>query len=331
MLAEGSDGRPVMVWNTSAFQLLIISATGGFTGLFVYAPVPGAGNLIDSIAPAAGTDPYGNTYVQGIASYAAGNSAVNSQLTAGTLRFNEPAIFSAASIGSNASAALILGSGQVLNTDNSAIIALGPGAVGTVATVAILNSALELEEQNTPAADGSVTAGPKLFGNFSGSLQVVEDSRSGDGQLYSTEHIRLVGTGGPQTVNSTADAPVTGLTRSVGKGSYHFHAKIEWTQGGTASNQKFGFTGPAASSASETLQSINTSSQQVPDGRHNSGLATVAIGSAIYAAGSVVITEIDGLATFTAAGTLSVGVACTVAANTFTVTNTESWLDVDPM
>jgi hypothetical protein len=53
-------------WSNQLVSLLIISATGGFTGLFIYSPAPGPGNLITSIAPNAGTDPFGNHYPAGI-------------------------------------------------------------------------------------------------------------------------------------------------------------------------------------------------------------------------------------------------------------------------
>lgn len=51
-----------MGWQNNIFPLLIVNASGGFTGLFVYSPRPGPGNLIAAIAGAAGTDPYGNAY-----------------------------------------------------------------------------------------------------------------------------------------------------------------------------------------------------------------------------------------------------------------------------
>lgn len=54
-----------MGWNESLFPLLIITETGGFTGEFIYAPGPGAGNLVFSNTAQGGTDPYGNTYLAG--------------------------------------------------------------------------------------------------------------------------------------------------------------------------------------------------------------------------------------------------------------------------
>jgi hypothetical protein len=51
-----------MGWQNNIFPLLIVNASGGFTGLFVYSPAPGPGNLIGAITGAASTtDPYGNT------------------------------------------------------------------------------------------------------------------------------------------------------------------------------------------------------------------------------------------------------------------------------
>jgi hypothetical protein len=53
-------------WNNQLVSLIIISAGGGFTGFFMYSPVPGPGNLITSIAPVAGVDPFGNAYPAGV-------------------------------------------------------------------------------------------------------------------------------------------------------------------------------------------------------------------------------------------------------------------------
>jgi hypothetical protein len=56
-------------WTNQLINLLIIAAQSGFSGVFVYNPAPGTGNLIASVASAAGTDPYGNPYEEGIAAY----------------------------------------------------------------------------------------------------------------------------------------------------------------------------------------------------------------------------------------------------------------------
>lgn len=52
--------------NVVKARLVIISGTSG-SGLFVYSPNPGPGNLVASIAPQAGTDGFGNAYPAGLA------------------------------------------------------------------------------------------------------------------------------------------------------------------------------------------------------------------------------------------------------------------------
>lgn len=58
-----------MGWGNSFFPLLIVTSSTGFTGLFVYSPGVGSGNLIISNASHAGTDPYGNAFLQGVTTY----------------------------------------------------------------------------------------------------------------------------------------------------------------------------------------------------------------------------------------------------------------------
>ncbi len=58
-----------MPWNQNSFFTILIVSGGTGSGVFVYSPKPGAGNLIASVAAQAGTDPYGNAYKAGITSY----------------------------------------------------------------------------------------------------------------------------------------------------------------------------------------------------------------------------------------------------------------------
>ena len=73
-------------WSNQSVSLIVISAGGGFTGLFVYSPTPGAANLIASIAPANGTDTYGNAFVQGVTSYDAPGVGVASGMNGGQIQ-----------------------------------------------------------------------------------------------------------------------------------------------------------------------------------------------------------------------------------------------------
>ncbi len=56
-------------WSNQAVTLIILTEqTTGFSGVFGYSPAVGTGNLIFSLAAAAGVDPYGNPYPQGLTS-----------------------------------------------------------------------------------------------------------------------------------------------------------------------------------------------------------------------------------------------------------------------
>lgn len=67
-----------MGWNSQNItNLLIIQAGQGFTGLFIYSPSVGTGNLIGSWAGQAGTDPYGNAYNQNLSTY--GSQVITNQ------------------------------------------------------------------------------------------------------------------------------------------------------------------------------------------------------------------------------------------------------------
>jgi hypothetical protein len=142
-------------WTNQLINLLIIAAQSGFSGVFVYNPAPGTGNLIASVASAAGTDPYSNSYEEGIAAYenVAGNiyaiqmgqaSFAGSPVAGlfihviGGGSFSDPS-FSGA--GTSAGSSAILSSGQANSLSNvsgiQATDSTGSGiAGGTVSIVA---------------------------------------------------------------------------------------------------------------------------------------------------------------------------------------------------
>jgi len=54
-------------WTNQAVSLIVLTEqTTGFSGIFGYSPTVAHGNLIFSLSAAAGTDPYGNAYPQGL-------------------------------------------------------------------------------------------------------------------------------------------------------------------------------------------------------------------------------------------------------------------------
>ena len=66
--------RGVMSFFQPLRQLILSGAT---TGLFIYSPTPGPGNLIGSWSSTAGVDQYGNPYGQGISLFATSDQTVN--------------------------------------------------------------------------------------------------------------------------------------------------------------------------------------------------------------------------------------------------------------
>ncbi|HWN00265.1 MAG TPA: hypothetical protein VNO54_24720 [Streptosporangiaceae bacterium] len=65
-----------------------VIVTGPDDGVFVYIGTPGPGTLIESVAANPGTDPYGNAYLAGFASYPVGiGPVIAAELTAGALQF----------------------------------------------------------------------------------------------------------------------------------------------------------------------------------------------------------------------------------------------------
>lgn len=57
-------------WSNQVQNLIVLEeAVSGYSGLFGYSPTPGLGNLIVSSTAAAGTDPYGNAYLEGFTTY----------------------------------------------------------------------------------------------------------------------------------------------------------------------------------------------------------------------------------------------------------------------
>jgi len=87
---------------------LVIVFGSGFSGVFVYSPKPGSGNLIASVAAAAGTDPYGNVYQAGVFSYLGGGFA---GLASGTVTVEASGAVSAGSLSSPSGGQLQLDTG----------------------------------------------------------------------------------------------------------------------------------------------------------------------------------------------------------------------------
>jgi hypothetical protein len=96
-------------WTNQIVALIVVSAAQeGFAGVFEYSPDVAAGNLILSMAPAAGTDPEGDAYEPGFVSYSGGGYA---QLFGAKLNLLAPSGTTPASLAADPGE-LIISSGQ---------------------------------------------------------------------------------------------------------------------------------------------------------------------------------------------------------------------------
>lgn len=124
-----------MGWSNQLVSLIVLeeSATG-FSGIFGYSPVPGKGNLIFSVSAAAGTDQFGNEYVQGVAAYV-GNDVMSMGEQDGL-----PGFF-IQNLASAAATPPFIVAGPLTATQSELSISSGNGsATATAATLALLDS-----------------------------------------------------------------------------------------------------------------------------------------------------------------------------------------------
>lgn len=77
-----------MGWSNTAGSVLqattvIVSGSGSDTGIFIYSPTPGTGNLIGAWTAAAGTDPYTNAFPAGLTIWDGSGHEIGSWSTSG--------------------------------------------------------------------------------------------------------------------------------------------------------------------------------------------------------------------------------------------------------
>jgi len=171
----GTSGWTVNADGSAEFNNLTIRGTFAGTdfiissaGLFLYSPSEGAGNLIASIAPAAGTDQFGNAYQGGITSYS--SSTDYFQITADFINIFKSGLFQGQQLLSTGAAITQLASGLQNNTDTESTLILesadaagGSSAASLSAvTVTIINNIIvggNATVDGNLTVDGTLTAG----------------------------------------------------------------------------------------------------------------------------------------------------------------------------
>jgi hypothetical protein len=135
---------------------------------------------------------------------------------------------------------------------------------------------------------------------------------SGDTNSYFLAYTSAAASAVPQTISSTSATTITGCSFPVGIGQYHFRARVTFSGGSAAGTANFSVSGPANTSPwIDALFIMSTSTAGA--GAQNAALGPV--NSPTLTTGNNVA-DIEGEATFTAAGTLALQCAEGTAGDT---------------
>jgi hypothetical protein len=309
----------------------IVLISGTFTGTnfiinslgaFFYNGPPAAGNLIASIAPAAGADDgKGNAFQGGITSYSGTSFA---QLFAAAVSFHAAGNVNDPQVNGTPGAQLAASSGTTAALPVAAILSLVPAAAGGISVVRLTNAALDLNEVAVPAAASG--SGPQLFGNTSGHVGAVSDSAHGDSNTYDVERLSLF---------LAADTPIpstsatTLMSKGIVAGTYRFDGIVKGVQGPTAIGQFVRFTGPGVTFNEIFIESNAVGNTSVTDS-DLTGAYPLDHTTPAWGAGTTFYVRFKGIATFSAAGTFAVQGRANSGVNTWTA-KAASLLDLFPV
>jgi hypothetical protein len=184
-----------MPWGNIVFPLLIITSGGGFTGLFVYSPGPGAGKLIASVAARSGTDPFGNSYLPDFATY---GSTLATSLESGGLGW-----FSGSLAGGWPT-----GIGQIVQS-SPAVPVTGIDLAGQVVTLADLESWLQPTGDATGVKDSANISALLLAGK---SLHLLPGTFNINAAITLATNSSLIGAGAGTTIINQVTSGAEGIT-----------------------------------------------------------------------------------------------------------------------
>lgn len=300
------------------------------TGAFFYNGTPAAGNLILSISASATTDTFGNTVFQGLTTLFHSGGSVYFAMqcvgggfevwasTAGesgpwTETFDISALTSTSIFDQT-------GGGMTIDSTSTIAIAVSgnPVAIDGPVTAEIVT----LRDGSAPATPVSSSA----VYSKTGYLHFVSE----DGIDYATAHVtaHAANGGAGQTINSLTFATIGGLSVAVAATIYRFRIEVDLTTAAAAGQWQLALSVPGVSSvdykffwesgAGATAGAVNqTNMSTIQKGPNPSVIGPY---TAVY----------SGFVRFSAAGTLSVQAATTVAADTFTVWDS-SILKLEPL
>lgn len=321
----------------------------------------GLGNLIASIAPAAGTDLAGNHYAAGISSYDAFGGQAELlgalfQLSSGLNILQKmnpqgyvvysPTAGAGNQIASIAPAAFTDANGNAIKTGvtsyagsgfsnlNSGLIQLGTSAFVSPAqlsltAVAGVSAAMQISSGTGTEAGGTnalVTIGDS--GTSGRALQVLDGK---DGITYNTERIRQVTTS-TQTFTLASSVAITGLSLALKAGTYHVHVKVPFVPAGViGSSHNLGlvFTGTATANVNGQCFQATASSGAAPNVIVlNGGTLASTLGSPTHVAFPGWM-DLEADVTVTANGTLTPNITLGTAGDNITTSAGTFW-EINP-
>jgi hypothetical protein len=286
-------------------------------GIFFYSGPPAAGNLLIAIANAAGSDPFGNPFGQGVSIVGPngavislednGTGAAMALLAAGMIHNTiPPQIFGGSQLAGTAGeiTALILSSGKESGNDDAALQLFSASADNTVAARVVIEfggtifatinkDGLVLPGNPTPVP---VAGSMLLFSDTKGSLRIIDGN---DLATYAAERKTLFLSGDSATL--TALTTLFGA-QNVAAGSYRIHAQLYLNVATAGAEFNFQLTLPAgaAGQVGYTVSRSTSFIGSVTGGVNTSVGAAVSLGAA-----NGYLVQLDAFFTVTATGTMS--------------------------
>jgi hypothetical protein len=296
------------------------------------------GNLQIAIAPAAGTDSAGNSYVAGITianggqilTEGTGNQAIREWISAGNpIKQWQSGYVNESAIASITTNLLNIGfSNELIEW-----ILHGPSVTGSTDSVGVVMQSAPNDASNDPFGTLRYTdTGNNNFARlvWDKNKVTVNNSNSGDTNNYDPGKKTLIATG--QTINSTSSTIVTGLQGTVGIGKYHIYGQVTYKCNQAGGVPQFLIGGQAQSQIlafSQYLNLVNSGASTSPiPFINNTGYPNNAGPTMVNAA--FLQYSFDITVTTTTSGGMSVEAATSIAADTFTI-QAGSWMKIEPV
>lgn len=281
-------------------------------GAFFYNGTPALGNLkISIVSNGGGTDSFGNVYLDNITAY---NVAVagggHAQLAANPstgipfLVLLPPGLTSNSGppqINAGAVNGGLVNEASQINVHSG--FGTGPGSAGD----AVLQLISEANDQSTNSI-ANVIAGQS-------------QATKKDGNAYPIGHLLELGTGLPQTINSTSATGISGIAAvPVVAGIYKLYARVQFAGNQAAGTANFQF----GTTAANTKPALTAEMHDTNVGTTNyTSRGALGPNTSPTLSTNAWWTSMSATVTFTGSGAVSLQAFCSVAADTFNITGAE--------